>query len=307
MDATLIPLIVALIAGIFTIIAKIIDNPRIPKRIWLVGLGFVIIALLVFIGFTYTDNDNESPIAIDITSPSEGDGVDLTETVKGTSQNIPENQEIRVFVYIVNRYYPMANPAVVEENGEWSSIATIGGEQDTGKQFGVYAILANQNAKDAINTYNTNSEISGKYGGMEKLPSGAVIYNKVFVIRNAITRVTITFPLNNSNVGRNSTIEGTSNDIPDGEVIWVIVYVPKVKLYYPMLVPAILQPNGSWSSFATFGGPKDIDEKFEIVAVLANQNAQNEINTNDAYPEGISSIPVGTVEHHRVIVNLETW
>lgn len=127
--------------------------------------------------------------------------------------------------------------------------------------------------------------------------------------------INITYPLNGSNVDPQITVEGTSNYIPTDQVIWIVVYVPKVSLYYPMTTPVNMQQDGSWSSFTTLGGPEDTGDRFDIIAIGANQMAQNEINiyisnatsSPDGIYPGIASLPVGTKEYSRVIVTRGDW
>ena len=308
----------AIIAGIFTILAAIIaayikNGKQIPKK-KLIIIIVIFSSVGLFIGGMIAANWEE-PI-LEITYPLEGDGVNINVIVQGISGNIPEGQDIWVFVSIENRYYPVSYPAVVQEKGDWSSSATFGDEKDTGEYFTVYATLVNQKAQDAINTYITESQTSGISPGMDELPTGTAIYDKPTVIRNPSTRVTITFPLNNANVGRNCTVQGTSNDVPDGQVIWVYVYQPyrpNGEQYNPMQKTPITHQNGDWSAFATFGAPDEDGKEFQIIAILANQAAQDEINVYNANGEqtGIypatASLPIGAVEYDRVIVTRGPW
>jgi hypothetical protein len=89
----------------------------------------------------------------------------------------------------------------------------------------------------------------------------------------------ITQPLAGSNVTINELVEGVSTNVPVDNVIWVFVSVPNINRYYPMDNPAILQYNGEWSSQTTLGRDIDSGGQFDILVVLADIDAQNEINT----------------------------
>jgi hypothetical protein len=132
--------------------------------------------------------------------------------------------------------------------------------------------------------------------------------------------VTITYPQNSSKVGSNVTVNGNSQNVSAHQVIWIIVFVPKVGVgyqYYPMSEAAKMQDNGEWSSFTTLGGDKDIGDRFDIIAVIADQTAQEAIrdyiSSLTAYNNGsksnvpgflpgIATLPAGTVEYNWITI-----
>ena len=255
-------------------------------------------------------SENPQP-TIQIISPNNGDGVDISINVQGTSQNIPTGQVIWVIVHQGSLYYPMPNPAIIQNNGEWSSATIIGGKSDTGKQFDIYVVLANQTAQDQFNTYNTNSKIQGIYPGTDKLPVGAVSYCEITVIRNPPpTEISISYPTNGSTVSKLITVQGTSQSIPTSQAIWAIVYIPKISLYYPMPAAAVVDQTGAWTTPVTLGGQNDTGLEYDIIMVLANQAGQDALkayNTNSEltspgnYP-GLGQYPAGLTEYSRVVV-----
>lgn len=89
----------------------------------------------------------------------------------------------------------------------------------------------------------------------------------VTTISTLTPSVTITFPSNGTTVGRNATEQSTSQNL---FVIWVVVYVPKVNLYYPMPSSATMQGDGTWSTFTYFGEPEDTGNRYDIIAILVN-------------------------------------
>ena len=131
--------------------------------------------------------------------------------------------------------------------------------------------------------------------------------------------ITITQPANGSTIAHEVTIQGTSQNIPGGYTLWVVVHVTIKNLnrFYPMQWPAIIQPNGNWSCLTTVGGSEDSGSLFEILAVLADQNAHARIidyNTTSAnkIPPEFSGIPLeewssfGTIDYSRVTVVLNS-
>ncbi len=125
------------------------------------------------------------PTMVRITYPSEGSEVERKVTVRGTSQNIPEGQVIWVVIYVhdVRRYFPQDLPADVQVNGDWVSPVIIGIDEDLGKEFDIIVVLVDQKAQDAFNDY--LKDWGGKYPspGLERLPEGALIYQRITVTR----------------------------------------------------------------------------------------------------------------------------
>ena len=130
-----------------------------------------------------------------------------------------------------------------------------------------------------------------------------------------VTTVTISFPIGGSSASQIVTAQGTSQNIPSGQVIWAIVYVPSIALYYPMPIAAVVQSSGAWQTQVTVGGPTDTGLQFDIIMVLANQagqaslvayNQDSERNHPGNYP-GIPQLPAGLIECSKVTVTRLPW
>jgi hypothetical protein len=131
-----------------------------------------------------------------------------------------------------------------------------------------------------------------------------------------VTTVTISFPIGGSSVSQLLTAQGTTQNIPSGQVIWAVVYVPSIALYYPMPIAAVVQQtSGSWQTQVTVGGPNDTGLQFDIIMVVANQagqaslvayNQDAERNHPGNYP-GIPQLPAGLVECSKVTVTRLPW
>lgn len=123
-----------------------------------------------------------------------------------------------------------------------------------------------------------------------------------------VTEVNITSPIDGGKVTQTEMVKGTSQNIPPGQVIWVVVFVHKVGRYYPQNQPADVQSNGDWASVSYFGVEGDKDLKFDALAVLADNTGQKAFNKylseardkND-YP-GLERIPDGVKIYSRVSV-----
>ena len=120
-----------------------------------------------------------------ITQPAAGTSVDQTEMVRGTSQRIPGGQLVWVvwFVHKVGRYYPQNNSADIQANGDWASVTYIGVAKDVGLKFDVLAVLVDKEGQGAFNRYLAEARDKNNYPGLERLPNGVTIYDRVSVTR----------------------------------------------------------------------------------------------------------------------------
>ncbi len=122
--------------------------------------------------------------------------------------------------------------------------------------------------------------------------------------------IRITYPVDGDSVPRNIMVQGTSANIPEGYQVWVLIYPHTAPLFFPQSVAATVDIRGEWTSPAYIGldQPDQIGLLFDIVAVLADQNAQNVFKTYvaqgmsaTAFP-GLSELPDGAVEYDRITV-----
>ena len=121
---------------------------------------------------------------IRIINPQNGAIVKKYIDISGISNNITaQNLWIMTYPYGVNRYYPPDFPVNIMENGNWSTQAVVGSDMDSGLEFKIFAVLADEKANKAIIDYLDKCEASRSWPGMEQLPYGAMIYDKVSVTR----------------------------------------------------------------------------------------------------------------------------
>jgi hypothetical protein len=122
------------------------------------------------------------------------------------------------------------------------------------------------------------------------------------------TELIITSPSDLEYVDQTITVQGTSQEIPLDQKIWVVVLVYKVGRYYPQNDPAEIEANNQWASIIYIGTPGDSSEKFDILAVTVDSNAQKEFNNylinakGKSDWAGLSKLPEGTVIYDRVTV-----
>jgi hypothetical protein len=149
------------------------------------GYTIVILCLLlVNIGMTY----NANAIEVKIISPGNGTIVTKNIELKGMVKANPAGQALWIFVspLYVNRYYPQDKrdfPIAMKANQFWSTKAVIGSDTDNGLQFSIFAVVTDEKANKEILDYLDKFKTSASWPGLEKLPDGAVIYDKITVTR----------------------------------------------------------------------------------------------------------------------------
>ncbi|MGZ4846791.1 MAG: hypothetical protein ACXV3D_02800 [Halobacteriota archaeon] len=112
--------------------------------------------------------------------------------------------------------------------------------------------------------------------------------------------VEIDAPSNNAQVVSNTSVAGTSKQVSSAQKLWLIIYDYDVDRYYPQTGPLAIQSNGSWSGTAYLGTHNTgVGERFDIIAVLADQNAHNAFEQYQASSRqansylGMTSLPTG--------------
>ncbi len=123
------------------------------------------------------------------------------------------------------------------------------------------------------------------------------------------TEVEITYPSDGANVEIREMARGTSQKIPEGQAIWIVVYTHVVDRYYPRDNHADVQANGDWASSLTYIGiEEDVNKKFDIIAVLADKRAQDAFNAylkqsedTETWP-GLKRLPEGATIYDRITV-----
>lgn len=102
-------------------------------------------------------------------------------------------------------------------------------------------------------------------------------------------------------------VGGTAENIQDGYELWVLVYSDVKKQYYPVAKAEI--KNCEWTVNEVPIGLEDDDgEDFDIIAVLADKNAQNifhdylNATEEEIYSNGKYQIPDGVEKHDKITV-----
>lgn len=85
--------------------------------------------------------------------------------------------------------------------------------------------------------------------------------------------ITIASPTSGATVNQTQIVYGSAQHIPAGETLWLVLYDPVNRLYYPQDPSVTVQPNNEWSKTIYMGGANDTGRQFVIQAVLVNSGA----------------------------------
>jgi hypothetical protein len=231
-----------------------------------------------------------------VSNVKDGDTVAQSLTLLG--KYAPEvTEDIWVFVEFRGTYWPQSPNAcegesVAKIDGLWEVRAGVGGSEDEGKLFEVILTAADEQASQFIaqtlQTWCQNNEYPGLI--QNELPVGLTTYEHVTVRRGPqpsqphpdISNIELPGQVflegfnNNDTVPQILSVEGAySNEVIDH--IWVLVYPPNGR-YYPQSTDACagistVQSGGLWQADISLGGEGDAGKPFDIIVVLANEEA----------------------------------
>ncbi len=222
---------------------------------------------------------------VHIKYPTDNGIVQIRETIIGTAKNIPEGKHLWILIYphSAYKYYPQY-PVNIESNGSWKLPVQFGGEEHVGYKFDIYAVLADDNAQKELNKYIEESEKTKSWNGIRVLPDGTKISTKLTVIRASpksakVTpaEIKITYPSDSATVQMKETLAGTAKKIPKGKNLWIAIYPQNAYKYYPQKSVNV-QNDGSWTLPVQFGEAVHSGIKFDICAILADNNAHKELS-----------------------------
>lgn len=122
------------------------------------------------------------------------------------------------------------------------------------------------------------------------------------------SRVEITYPSDNQEVGAQVRIYGTKSGITDGQEVWVIVKSIESGRYFPQSHAAVdlVTDDATWTYDTCIGRPTTEEEgkQFEILACIVNRSAQDIFLQNVHTPceDSLPKLPPGmTACAHRLV------
>lgn len=257
---------------------------------------------------TETPTPTPTPTAVATATPTpaapvyllnvaEGDDVAMAYTlIGGRSSEITENVWIFLRPAESNRLYPQSANAcegksTAQSDDRWEVAVRFGGPDNVGEFFEIIVTSATAAAGENIsNTLQTWCQ-QNSYPGLEDLPTGVTIHQRLMVQRNddpVGPRPLLTSGDLEGNVTID-TVESASETEPQlyaisgtvapgvTDAIWILVYAPNGR-YYPQSTNACeaihtTRLNETWRGRANLGGAGDAGKRFEVVVVLADEEA----------------------------------
>jgi hypothetical protein len=174
-------------------IKQTISEPKPPdgetrvklRRLTLIMWVCIAIAIINSVIFGWRSFRINGKTNVAITYPANLDEVNQIETIRGSVNNLPAKHEMIVAVFLpeVERFYPQDQPITFEAGDKWSGIVCIGTQSDIGKKFDLIIIMANEEAQISFQAYFIEGRIRESWAGLDQLPDGAVIYDRITVTR----------------------------------------------------------------------------------------------------------------------------
>ena len=114
----------------------------------------------------------------------------------------------------------------------------------------------------------------------------------------------ITSPFNDQVINLRQQVKGNYKELSGGQMLWVVVAPFHTSNYYPQQNPAILQPDGTWSSLTFVGSAGDAGRAFDILLVLVDAQGQQAFNNylSDTNQHGLNGLPPGVTIVDKVTV-----
>lgn len=134
---------------------------------------------------------------------------------------------------------------------------------------------------------------------------------------NLLSNVTIDYPPDNFIVNNRTNISGTVENIPNGYTLWICVYSyenknsNQISKYYPLGNPPIHRDKWNLEN-REIGDNNDCDNKFDIIGVNANAQANEEFlryinnSKNSNTSEGMTELPNGSSIKATITVTRKT-
>ena len=128
--------------------------------------------------------------SVTITSPRDGSQVSTSAIVQGTASNIPQDEELWLFIVPdgVTAYFPQPGPIKVLSGGKWSEFAFIGSPSDpSGTGYMLILALVGKNdttAQEATRAYFLQPSGTNPYIGIDPMKlTGIQVMTQVRVVR----------------------------------------------------------------------------------------------------------------------------
>jgi len=152
---------------------------KLNAAIWICSL--IIILNIAFLGWRLFFTTPQ----ITITYPEDNSMVVQREVAEGQYSWLPFGHHPWLVVYShkSGRYYPQNEPAQITLKGDWSSIIFLGLPDTVGEEFDILVTIPRGEALRIFEEYLNTGKRTGSWPGLNYLPEGTDIYDRVMVTR----------------------------------------------------------------------------------------------------------------------------
>jgi hypothetical protein len=248
---------------------------------------------------TPTLTETPGPLA-SITSLRTGDNITEFVDLIGSYSAEAADKPIWIFVqepaglYWTQSMDPCKGAGTPKINGKWEIFMGVGVAGSEGP-FNIVLTVADETADNYLVATLIDQCKNNRFVGLPALPSGLREIQRIKVFRNTVInpadaygpapelpnaglpgQITVTYPLVGAEVSSQEIVSGTTLGASDK--IWVLVHTFYGKWFPQSYYPCVgddtrLNNSGGWSVQSVLGGDQDKGMPFDVVVVLANQEA----------------------------------
>ncbi|MDR3574325.1 MAG: hypothetical protein P4L50_10705 [Anaerolineaceae bacterium] len=246
-----------------------------------------------------TTTATPGPLA-SITSLKNGDSITEFVDLLGGYSAEAADKPVWIFVqeqvgtYWIQSMDPCKGSGTSKVNGKWEIFMGVGVASSEGP-FDIVLTVADEAANNYLAETLINQCKTNKYTGLPALPSGVSEIQRIKVYRHKVVNpadaygpapelpnaglpglISLIYPAAGVKVSPVETVSGTVSGANDK--VWVLVHTFYGKWFPQSNVPCIgddthFDASGGWSVKTILGGDQDKGKPFDVVVVLANEQA----------------------------------
>ncbi len=179
----------------------------------------------------------------------------------------------------------------IKRDGKWEMPVILGDSNSVDQPLNIILAAANPTVSQSISISQTNFCLQKRFPGLEKLPNGLTILQRIRVTRSPdiggplpdvldaqlpvtgeVSDINIT---DQSEIPQTTWITGTQTGVTGN--LWVLVYVYNGRWYPQSIIPCLGEAarteGDKWWTKVSFGGPQDRGRPFDVLVVQTDTDA----------------------------------